>query len=189
MARLHQAERARLHRGDDLRFAPGKPAADLGGGKVWLYQHDNVGCRPCVFACGFERNIFHERLLCVTRPSAASLGNCLLMKRKKTARHFQKVFWITLGGVAPPTRLYRGGEVRKQADQSDEDQVDGDQIVEQPRQDQNQDSEQERDQGLNGDDVYMHGRPFVPDVLHQRACPPPGRMKVFARSVDTKQGC
>src|SRR4051812_27071014 len=66
--------------------------------------------------------------------------------------------WLTLR--LSPTLLCRGGrggeEMRKQAGKPDDDQIDRDQIIQQPRQDQYQYPEQQRDQRLDHDDVYMH---------------------------------
>src|ERR1700743_2606508 len=47
-------------------------------------------------------------------------------------------------------------QMREKAHQADEDQIDRDQVVQQPWQNQNQDAEQKGDQWLNCDDVDMH---------------------------------
>ena len=44
----------------------------------------------------------------------------------------------------------------KQSRQPDQDQIDRDQVVEQPGQDQDQNSEQQRHQGLQHDNIDMH---------------------------------
>src|SRR5665213_194804 len=68
-------------------------------------------------------------------------------------------------------RVERMGE---QAHQSDQDQIDGDQVVQQAGQDQDQNSEQQRHQGLPSDNIDMHEKPLsnVPPNRQGNAEPP-----------------
>jgi len=73
-----------------------------------------------------------------------------------------------------------GEYVGKQADQPDENQINRDQIIQQARQYQHKDAEQEREQGLNHDDVNVHGFSGLSLRLLQRVNLVPGRMTVPA---------
>src|SRR5271168_2834514 len=69
--------------------------------------------------------------------------------------------------------------VGKQSHQSYQDQIDGDQVVQQARQDQDQDSEQQRYQGLPSDNIDMHEKtPFECSIKssRQRGNPRSGRI-------------
>src|SRR3954465_11077735 len=68
--------------------------------------------------------------------------------------------------------------MREEADQPEITQVDREHIIKQPRQDQDQNPEQQRDQRLDHDDIDMHGRlPASMVCGGERATPVPGRIK------------
>lgn len=72
-----------------------------------------------------------------------------------------------------------GKQVRKQTGQTNEDQIERNEIIQKPRQDQYQDPEKQCDQRLNHDDIDVHGLFVHPMVIGlKRVNVVPSRIKV-----------